>query len=68
MFAESFNPSMSAAARTALWPQIDRQIMSDAAILPVLWAKQLLYRNPDMTNVFVQPYYGMYNDITLGVG
>jgi peptide/nickel transport system substrate-binding protein len=68
MFAESFDPSMSSAARTALWPKIDRQIMSDAAILPVLWAKQLLYRNPDMTNVFVQPYYGMYNDITLGVG
>jgi peptide/nickel transport system substrate-binding protein len=67
MFAESLSPTISTAARTALWPQIDRQIMSDAAILPVLWAKQLLYRNPAMTNVYLQPYYGMYNDIALGV-
>jgi peptide/nickel transport system substrate-binding protein len=67
MFAESSGPTISQATRTALWPKIDRRIMTDAAILPMLYAKQLLYRSPDLTNVYVQPYYGMYNDIVLGV-
>jgi peptide/nickel transport system substrate-binding protein len=57
----------SAAERAALPSQIDRQIMKDAAILPEVYAKSLLYRNPQLTNVYVQPYYGMYNYAVLGV-
>ena len=41
--------------------------MKDAAILPEVYAKSLLYRNPNITNVYVQPYYGMYNYAVLGV-
>jgi len=43
------------------------QIMKDAAILPGVYAKSLLYRSPSLTNVYVQPYYGMYNYAVLGV-
>ena len=43
------------------------QVMKDAAILPGIYAKNLLYRPPNMTNVFVQQNYGMYDYGTLGV-
>ena len=55
------------AAETGIWTQIDKQIMSDAGILPEVYAKSLLYRNPALTNVYVQSYYGMYNYAVLGV-
>src|SRR5215469_13079192 len=53
--------------RNAYTSQIDRQVMKDAGILPEVYAKSLLYRNPNLTNVFVQSYYGMYNYSTLGL-
>jgi len=56
-----------ATARNAIWSQIDKQVMSDAVILPGVYAKSLLYRPPNMTNVFVQRYYAMYNYSTLGL-
>jgi peptide/nickel transport system substrate-binding protein len=64
-----FTQSASAvgAARTAIWSRIDRQILKDAAILPGIYAKTVLYRPPNLTNVYVQPFYGMYNDAVLGV-
>jgi peptide/nickel transport system substrate-binding protein len=52
---------VTGAARTALWSQIDQQIMSDAGILPLVYAKALLYRPPSNANAYVQAYYGMYN-------
>jgi len=55
------------ATRTALWPQIDEQVMKDAAILPGIYVKTVLYRPPNLTNVYVQAYYGMYNYAVLGV-
>ena len=53
--------------RNAYTGQIDMQIMKDAGILPEVYAKSLLYRSPQLTNVFVQSYYGMYNYSTLGL-
>jgi peptide/nickel transport system substrate-binding protein len=55
------------ATRNSYTSQIDMQIMKDAAILPGVYAKSLLYRTPTLTNVYVQPYYGMYNYAVLGV-
>jgi len=55
------------AARNQIWSQIDRQVMSDAVILPGVYAKSLLYRNPNLTNVFVHLYYGMYDYASLGL-
>ena len=46
--------------------RIDRQVMSDAVILPGVYAKALLYRNPHLTNVHVSRYYSMYDYANLG--
>ena len=56
-----------AATRNSYTAQIDMQVMKDAAILPAVYAKSLLYRGSQLTNVFVQPYYAMYNYSTLGL-
>jgi peptide/nickel transport system substrate-binding protein len=56
----------SIAAKTQIWSQIDRQVMADAAILPGVYAKALLYRNPHLTNVYVHKYYSMYDYASLG--
>jgi peptide/nickel transport system substrate-binding protein len=53
--------------RNGYTSQIDREVMKDAGILPEVYAKSLLYRSPQLTNVFVQPYFGMYNYSTLGL-
>jgi peptide/nickel transport system substrate-binding protein len=56
-----------ATTRNSYTSQIDMQVMKQAAILPEVYAKSLIYRSPNLTNVFVQPYYGMYNYSTLGL-
>jgi peptide/nickel transport system substrate-binding protein len=56
-----------ATTRNSYTAQIDMQIMKDAAILPGVYAKALLYRSPNLTNVYVQSYYGMYNYAVLGL-
>jgi peptide/nickel transport system substrate-binding protein len=53
--------------RNSYTSKIDLQVMKDAAILPEVYARSLLYRSPQLTNVFIQPYYGMYNYSTLGM-
>lgn len=66
LFNDSNKVGLSTSARNALWPQIDKRIMSLAGILPEVYAKSLIYRSPALTNVYVQPYYGMYNYAVLG--
>jgi peptide/nickel transport system substrate-binding protein len=56
-----------ATMRNSYTAQIDMQVMKDAAILPEVYAKSLLYRSPNLTNVYVQDYYGMYNYAVLGL-
>jgi peptide/nickel transport system substrate-binding protein len=41
--------------------------MSDAAILPGVYVKLLLYRNPHLTNVYVHQSYAMYDVASLGI-
>jgi len=57
----------NATQRNSYTAQIDMQVMKDAAILPEVYAKSLLYRSPNLTNVYVQTYYGMYNYAVLGL-
>jgi peptide/nickel transport system substrate-binding protein len=57
----------NATTRNGYTSKIDMQIMKDAGILPEVYAKSLLYRSPQLTNVYVQPYYGMYNYAVLGL-
>ena len=57
----------NAATRNSYTSRIDMEVMKDAAILPGVYARSLLYRSPHLTNVYVQPYYGMYNYAVLGL-
>jgi peptide/nickel transport system substrate-binding protein len=43
------------------------QVMKDAVFLPAVYAKALLYRGSNLTNVYFQEYYGMYDYGTLGM-
>src|SRR6516225_805180 len=62
-----FAVTSDASLRASYTNQINHQIMKDAAFLPTVYAKALLYRSPQLTNVYVQPYYGMYNYAVLGL-
>jgi len=54
-------------AREAIWSQIDKSVMENAVILPGIWARGLLYRPPNLHNVFVTDGFQMYDYTALGV-
>jgi peptide/nickel transport system substrate-binding protein len=53
--------------REGLWGAIDKQVMTDAVILPGIWARGLLYRSKNLTNVFISNGFQMYDYLALGV-
>jgi peptide/nickel transport system substrate-binding protein len=55
------------AAREKVWVDADKKVMDDAYILPGIWAKGLLYRPKNLTNVFVSNGFQMYDYLALGV-
>ncbi len=48
--------------RNPLWGQIDQAVMENAEALPGVWAKALLYRPTNLTNVFINDGLGGYYD------
>jgi peptide/nickel transport system substrate-binding protein len=54
------------AAREKAWVDVDRKVMEDAYILPGIWAKGLLYRPANLTNVFITIGFQMYDYLALG--
>src|SRR6266498_2101684 len=54
-------------AREKVWGQIDKRVMEDAVVLPGVWAKVLLFRSPNLVNVFITDAYGMYEYLAFGV-
>jgi peptide/nickel transport system substrate-binding protein len=54
------------AARERIWVDIDRKVMENAFVLPGVWAKGLLYRPPNLTNVFITDGFQMYDYLALG--
>jgi len=66
-FAKIESPGVTPAERNTIAHQIDLQVMKDAAFMPEVYSKSLLYRDPNLTNVYVQGYYGMYNYAVLGL-
>jgi peptide/nickel transport system substrate-binding protein len=58
--------TLDVSAREKLWAQIDRVVMESGEVLPGVWAKGLLYRPANLTNVFVNDGFGMYDYTTLG--
>ncbi|MEW2359537.1 ABC transporter substrate-binding protein [Spirillospora sp. NPDC029432] len=55
------------AQRNKIYNQIDDSIRKQAAFIPNVYAKSLLYRPANLTNVFFHDGYGMYNYSTLGL-
>jgi peptide/nickel transport system substrate-binding protein len=53
-------------AREAIWVDIDKKVMDDAFVLPGVWAKGLLYRPKNLTNVFITDGFQMYDYLALG--
>jgi peptide/nickel transport system substrate-binding protein len=48
--------------RNQLWGQVDKAVMDTAEALPGIWAKTLLYRPDNLTNVYVNDGLGGYYD------
>src|SRR5215469_5868391 len=66
-FAKIESPGLTQAQRNAVAHQIDLEVMKDAAFMPEVYSKSLLYRSPRLTNLYVQGAYGMYNYAVLGL-
>jgi ABC-type transport system substrate-binding protein len=49
-----------------IYGQIDQQAMKDAAIVPEVYAKTLLFRPANLTNAYIEAPFGMYNYAVLG--
>lgn len=54
-------------AREKLWVDVDKKVMEDASILPVVWAKALLLRGQGVTNIAYNEGQSMYDYVLLGV-
>ncbi|MFL6134201.1 MAG: ABC transporter substrate-binding protein [Nocardioidaceae bacterium] len=53
--------------RESDWAAIDKKVMQDAVIYPGVDAKSVLLRSKNLTNVFVNDAFGMYDYMALGV-
>jgi peptide/nickel transport system substrate-binding protein len=55
------------AAREKLWVDVDKKVMEQAAVLPGIWAKGLLYRPDTLANVYVSDSQNMYDYAGIGL-
>jgi peptide/nickel transport system substrate-binding protein len=53
--------------REAMWGEIDKRVMEEAVIYPGVYAKSLLLRPLNATNVFVNEAFGYYDYLAMGV-
>ena len=49
------------AQRDAIWGQIDEEVMKQAVIVPIVYAKALIYRPATLTNVYFNEAYQLNN-------
>ena len=56
-----------ATQRNAIWGQIDQQVMKDAVIVPIVYAKALIYRPPTLSNVYFNQAYQADNYAVMGL-
>ena len=59
--------TLDESARNKIWGDIDRRVMKEAVIYPGVYAKSLLVRPKNVSNVFVNENYGMYDYAAMGV-
>ena len=55
------------AQRNAIWGQIDMEVMKQAVIVPIVYAKALIYRPPTLTNAYFSEAYQLNNYAVEGV-
>ena len=55
------------AQRNAIWGQIDMEVMKQAVIVPIVYAKALIYRPATLTNVYFNEAYQLNNYAVQGV-
>ncbi len=53
--------------RDAIWGAVDKRVMEEAVIYPGVYAKAVLIRSKNATNVFVNEAYGYYDYTAMGV-
>ena len=53
--------------RNATWGQIDMEVMKQAVIVPIVYAKAVIYRPPSLTNVYFSQGYTENNYAVEGV-
>jgi peptide/nickel transport system substrate-binding protein len=56
---------LDTAKREADWAVIDQKVMEQAVIYPGVYAKSLLLRGKNLSNVFVNSQFGMYDYLSL---
>jgi peptide/nickel transport system substrate-binding protein len=66
LFTQTTKQGLSTAQVGALYGQIDKAAMANAAILPNVYATNLVYRSPNATNVYAYGPYGEYNYAVIG--
>ena len=49
-----------------MWGAIDKRVMEEAVIYPGVYAKSLLIRPKNATNVFVPDAFSMYDYLAMG--
>lgn len=52
--------------RASIYTQIDQRAMEQAAILPAVFERTVLYRPANLTNVYYHAGYSMYDYMALG--
>jgi peptide/nickel transport system substrate-binding protein len=55
------------AKREKMWAPIDKRVMEEAVIYPGVYAKSLLLRPKNLSNVFISEAFNMYDYLSLGV-
>ncbi|WP_441349131.1 ABC transporter substrate-binding protein [Streptomyces sp. NTH33] len=56
-------------ARTKAWGEVDKMVMDDASVVPLVYRKNLLFRPESAANVTVsEAYLGMYDYLLLSSG
>jgi peptide/nickel transport system substrate-binding protein len=53
--------------RNEMWGEIDKRVMEEAVIYPGVYAKAVLLRSKNTTNVFVNESFGYYDYTAMGV-
>ena len=52
--------------RNQMWGEIDKRVMEEAVIYPGIYAKALLVRSKNATNIFVSDAQSMYDYVGMG--